>query len=119
MAKHLFMRILEGVRLYDDYFEAQPDATSNYGFSSYQKCIAAIRMLTYGVAGDLVDEYLRMSESTCLESMYRFCKVFAHERVHCLESMYRSAKPWFRCLPGVFKGIKCCRHYRYVVDQRG
>ena len=75
MAKHLFMRILEGVRLYDDYFEAQPDATSNYGFSSYQECIAAIRMLAYGVADDLVDEYLRMSESTCLESMYRFCKV--------------------------------------------
>jgi hypothetical protein len=31
-------------------------------------------MLAYGVAGDLIDEYLRMSESTCLESMYKFCK---------------------------------------------
>ena len=25
-------------------------------------------------AGDLIDEYLRMSESTCLESLYKFCK---------------------------------------------
>jgi hypothetical protein len=31
-------------------------------------------MLAYGVAGDLIDEYLRMSESTYLELMYKFCK---------------------------------------------
>ncbi|XP_020178211.1 uncharacterized protein [Aegilops tauschii subsp. strangulata] len=43
-------------------------------FSSYQKCTGAIRMLAYGVPGDLIDEYVRMSESTCLHSMYKFCK---------------------------------------------
>ena len=31
-------------------------------------------MLAYGVPGDLVDEYVRMSESTCLEALYRFCR---------------------------------------------
>jgi hypothetical protein len=31
-------------------------------------------MLAYGVAGDLVDEYMCMSESTCIESMYNFCQ---------------------------------------------
>jgi hypothetical protein len=31
-------------------------------------------MLAYEVAGDLIDEYLRMSKTTCLESMYKFCK---------------------------------------------
>jgi hypothetical protein len=31
-------------------------------------------MLAYGVVGDLVDEYLRMSETTFLDSMYNFCK---------------------------------------------
>ena len=39
-----------------------------------RKCTDAIRMFAYGVAGNLVDEYLRVSESICLESMYRFCK---------------------------------------------
>ena len=29
----------------------------------------------YGVPGDLIDEYVRMSESTCLNFMYKFCKV--------------------------------------------
>jgi hypothetical protein len=42
-----------------------------------------MRMLAYGVIGDLVNEYMCMSESTYLESMYRFCKavvqVFAGE----------------------------------------
>jgi hypothetical protein len=31
-------------------------------------------MLAYGVAGDLVDEYMRMSKSTCIEAMYNFCR---------------------------------------------
>ena len=30
--------------------------------------------MLYGVAGALVDEYMRIRESTCLESMYRFCR---------------------------------------------
>ena len=75
MSRSLFLRLLEGVRAYNTYFEARPDAIGQYGFSSYQKCTAAIQMLAYGVADDLVDEYLRMSESTFLESMYRFCEV--------------------------------------------
>jgi hypothetical protein len=31
-------------------------------------------MLAYGVADDLVDEYIRMSESTCIDAMYNFCR---------------------------------------------
>ncbi|KAK1619273.1 hypothetical protein QYE76_024790 [Lolium multiflorum] len=61
---------MDGVKLYDDYFCAKVDAIGKVGLSSYQKCTTAIRMLAYGVAGDFVDEYTRMSESTCLEAMY-------------------------------------------------
>jgi hypothetical protein len=66
MSRKLFGQIIEGVRLHDPYFRCKPDATGKLGFSSYQKCLAAIRMLAYGVAGDLVDEYMRMSEYTCI-----------------------------------------------------
>ena len=41
---------------YDAYFECKEDAVGKIGFSSYQKCTAAIRMLAYGVPGDLIDE---------------------------------------------------------------
>ncbi|KAK1605896.1 hypothetical protein QYE76_029569 [Lolium multiflorum] len=72
MSRPLFRRIMDGVKVYDDYFCAKVDAIGKVGLSSYQKCTAAIRMFAYDVAGDFVDEYTRMSESTCLEVMYRF-----------------------------------------------
>jgi hypothetical protein len=59
---------------YDDYFEAKYDCTGKIGFSSYQKCSAAVWQLAYGVTGDLIDDYMRMSESTCHEAMYGFCE---------------------------------------------
>ncbi|XP_073355261.1 uncharacterized protein [Aegilops tauschii subsp. strangulata] len=74
MARHLFNRIREGVVSHDPDFECKTDALGKLGFSSYQKCTAAIRMLAYGIPGDLVDEYVRMSETTCLMSMYKFCQ---------------------------------------------
>ncbi|XP_073367731.1 uncharacterized protein [Aegilops tauschii subsp. strangulata] len=74
MARHLFNRIREGVVGYDNYFECKENALGKIGFSSYQKYTATIQMLAYRVLGDLIDEYVCMSESTCLESMYMFCK---------------------------------------------
>jgi hypothetical protein len=74
ISRKLFLRILNRVRAQDNYFTTRPDATGKLGFTSYQKCSATIRMLAYGVANNLVDEYLRMSEFTCLESMYKFCR---------------------------------------------
>ena len=74
MARHVFNRIREGVVAHDPYFECKADALGKLGFSSYEKCTAAIRMLAYGLPGDLVDEYVCMSESTCLLSLYNFCK---------------------------------------------
>jgi hypothetical protein len=72
MSRKLLGQIIEGVHLHNPYFRCKPDATGKLGFSSYKKCSAAIRKLAYGVAGDLVDEYMRMTESTCIESMYNF-----------------------------------------------
>jgi hypothetical protein len=74
MSRELFLVILNGVRDYDDYFETKYDCTGKIGFTSYQKCPAAVRPLAYGVPGDLIDDYMRMSESTCHEAMYWFCK---------------------------------------------
>ncbi|XP_071680083.1 uncharacterized protein [Lolium perenne] len=74
MSRYLFLVILRGVEDYDLYFQCRPDAAGKLGFTSYQKCYATIHMLSYGMSGDIFDEYLRMSESTCLESMYRFCR---------------------------------------------
>ena len=45
MSRNLFLDILNGVREYDDYFEAKYVCTGKLGFSSYQKCSAAIWQL--------------------------------------------------------------------------
>jgi hypothetical protein len=72
MSKKLFRRIIEGVRYHDLFFQCNMDATCKIGFSSYQKRLAVIHMFPYGVVGDLVDECMRMSESTCVDSMHKF-----------------------------------------------
>ena len=44
------------------------------GLSSLQKMTAAIRMLAYGVSADAVDDYVRIGESTAIESLKRFVR---------------------------------------------
>ncbi|KAK1610284.1 hypothetical protein QYE76_033957 [Lolium multiflorum] len=74
MSKGLFMNILHGVREFDPYFKLKLDVVGVVGFSSIQKCTAAMRMLAYGAPADTHDDYLRMSESTAIECMYKFCR---------------------------------------------
>jgi hypothetical protein len=74
ISRRVFERIIEGDRYHNPYFQCRPDATSKLGLSSDKKCSASIRMLAYGAAGDLVDEYMRMSESRCIESIYKCCR---------------------------------------------
>jgi hypothetical protein len=63
MSTKLFFTIMEGTRDHDSYFRCMPDAADNLSFTLYQKCFAVIHMFAYGVAGDLVDEYLRIKET--------------------------------------------------------
>jgi hypothetical protein len=67
ISSDMFIVILWGV-------SCRPDATGALGFTSCQKCSAAIRMLSYVMAVDIFDEYLQMGESICLEFMCRFCR---------------------------------------------
>lgn len=44
------------------------------GLSALQKMTAALRMLTYGTPADAIDDYVRIGESTAIESLKRFVK---------------------------------------------
>ncbi|XP_016206844.1 uncharacterized protein LOC107647262 [Arachis ipaensis] len=61
-------------RLFQDYFADEPrvDAIGRRGLSPLQKCTAAIRMLAYGVAADVVDDYVCIGESTTIECLEKF-----------------------------------------------
>jgi len=72
MSKTLFRRIMDAVEAHDNYFVQKRDACGVLGLSCFQKVTAALRMLTYGVSADSTDEYIRIGESTALESLRKF-----------------------------------------------
>ncbi|XP_018810345.2 uncharacterized protein LOC108983230 [Juglans regia] len=75
MSHPLFLRILNEVEAYEPYFVQRRDNAGRLGLSSMQKITAALRMLAYGVTGDFMDEYIRIGESTAMESLKKFCKI--------------------------------------------
>ena len=78
MRRPLFNRILAAIRNHDRYFTFRPNASKTQGFSGHQKMTAAMRMLAYGCPADSIDETLRISESTVLESLDRFCQAICN-----------------------------------------
>ncbi|POM74470.1 Uncharacterized protein PHPALM_8567 [Phytophthora palmivora] len=72
MSRRLFARIVDEVTQADSYFTKRPDATDVLGFSPRQKVTAALRMLCYGICADATDEYVRIAESTALDSLKHF-----------------------------------------------
>jgi hypothetical protein len=59
----LFCRILSAVEVHEPYYVQRRDNAGRLGLSSLQKITAALRMLAYGITGDLVDEYLKIGET--------------------------------------------------------
>ncbi|XP_042386909.1 uncharacterized protein LOC121978664 [Zingiber officinale] len=49
------------------------DGLGRLGLSSLQKITTAFRILAYGVPVDATDEYIKIRESTAIESVKRFC----------------------------------------------
>src|SRR3954469_9681779 len=55
MGRKLFLRIVNSLRDYDNYFVCKKDCTGTVGLSSLQKCTTAMRMLAYGTPSDEQD----------------------------------------------------------------
>ncbi|XP_030923377.1 uncharacterized protein LOC115950296 [Quercus lobata] len=68
----LFLRIQSKVEAHDSYFVQKRNSANKLGLSLLQKITAVLRMLVYGVSGDLIDEYVRIGETTALESLKKF-----------------------------------------------
>ncbi|KAF8404590.1 hypothetical protein HHK36_009477 [Tetracentron sinense] len=72
MQRSLFLHIQYAVEAHDPYFIQKTDALGILGLSSLPKITVVMRMLDYGVAVDYVDEYVRIGESTAIESLKKF-----------------------------------------------
>ncbi|XP_051189914.1 uncharacterized protein [Lolium perenne] len=88
MSRDLFNRIADGIleHDYDGYFTQKRSASGALGLHPLQKMTAAMQMLTYGIAADGADEYIRSAEATNLESCKKFvikvCEVFGERVSH-------------------------------------
>ncbi|CAN1193224.1 hypothetical protein LINPERPRIM_LOCUS28085 [Linum perenne] len=60
MRRSLFLRIVEGVKNHDPYFQTTNDCTGRQSFMTLQKCTAVMRMIAYRTTTDIVDEYLQI-----------------------------------------------------------
>jgi hypothetical protein len=74
MDRDLLNHILNGVVSVDSYFLQSYDCTRLRGLSALQKVVAAMRILTYGLPADAVDEYVQIAKSTTRESLEHFCR---------------------------------------------
>ncbi|XP_020262310.1 uncharacterized protein LOC109838264 [Asparagus officinalis] len=69
MSRSLFIRIVHAVKDHDHYFQQRSDELGRMGLSPLQKVTAVFRMLAYGLPADATDEYVKIGESTAIESM--------------------------------------------------
>ncbi|XP_076881329.1 uncharacterized protein LOC143529406 [Bidens hawaiensis] len=69
LSKELFIKIAKDLEAYHPFFRQSMDTRGRRGFTTYQKCTAALRQMGYGTTSDAWDEYLRMSERTARERM--------------------------------------------------
>ncbi|XP_042964787.1 uncharacterized protein LOC122299017 [Carya illinoinensis] len=108
-------------RLFHDYFAENPrrDSAGRLGLSSMQKITAALRMMAYGVTGDFMDEYIRIGESTAMESLKKFSStivsVFSDEYLRSpnannITRLLAVAEQ--RGFPGMLGSIDC-RHWKW------
>ena len=74
MKHSLFLCIQSAIEVHESYFVQKRNSAGVLGLSSLQKMTAALRMLAYGVAADFMDEFLRIEESTAMNSLFYFVK---------------------------------------------
>ncbi|KAL4564941.1 hypothetical protein LXL04_029018 [Taraxacum kok-saghyz] len=73
LVEMFLLRISNALESRFEYMQQRPDARGRMGFSTIQKCTAALRYLGYGITSDAADEYVKMSERTAQECVDHFC----------------------------------------------
>ncbi|XP_028075720.1 uncharacterized protein LOC114277964 [Camellia sinensis] len=73
MRRPLYLRILNTIEAYNPYFVQKQDAAYILGLSPLQKITSAMRILSYRVAANAIDDYIRIGESIAIQSLQHFC----------------------------------------------
>lgn len=120
MNRCVFLRIHDAIVKHDptNFLQCR-NVVRKLGLSSLQKMIVAIKILTYGTAGDSVDDYLKVPESTALNILKAFCtaviEIFSDKylRNPTKEDMERIlAENAGRGFPGMLGSLDCM-HWKW------
>jgi hypothetical protein len=119
MSKTLFLQIVATVESHDEYFRQKPNAAGVLGASPIQKVVGVFRMLVYSVSADFLDDYVRMGESTIIESLKHSVKAivdfFGDKYLRALNAQDTArlmAMNSARGFPSVLDSIDCM-HWRW------
>ncbi|CAH9085483.1 unnamed protein product [Cuscuta epithymum] len=74
MSRDVFLQFVGIVRNHDNYFHQRRIAIDILRLSALQKITVVFRILSYGVTAYATNEYVKLGESTSIESMKRFCQ---------------------------------------------
>ncbi|KAK3189515.1 hypothetical protein Dsin_029076 [Dipteronia sinensis] len=77
--KPTVMMVLNPSNARDNFFTQRRDNVGRLGLFALQKITAVFRMLAYGLPADVVDEYIKIEESTAIESLKRICGAVVEE----------------------------------------
>ncbi|KAL7606376.1 hypothetical protein Lser_V15G16987 [Lactuca serriola] len=103
-----------------EFFQLRYDARGRRGFTTLQKCVAAIRLMAMGESPDTMNDYMRMSERTARESLYTlsrgvvetFGDVYLRKpSLHDLQELY-VAHEERHGFPGMIGSIDCT-HWKW------
>jgi hypothetical protein len=87
MRRTLFLSIMHKLSEISPYFSERYDATGRIGLNVLQKCTIVVYQLTYDMAADTIDEYLKLAKSTALECLLYYCmgiiECFGAEFLRC------------------------------------
>lgn len=112
MHKYLFLRIVKTLHT-NRYFQQNSDVVDRMGLSGLQNCTAVIRMLAYGVATDVVDEYIRIGEITANECLDKFTKCIIEN--FCQQYLRRSKANNFRYWTTTWFSRNARKHWSYAL----
>ena len=115
----LFNQIVDDITVQDDYFRQKEDCCGKIGFTPQQKMCLAIRLLTSGNSPNEFDDKYRMSGTTGMESLKRFCNAMGEvygERVlrnPTTEDIHRLLDEGMNAgFPGCIGSVDCM-HWRW------
>lgn len=105
---------MQAVVKHNQYFVQKGDVVGQLDLSPEQKLASVFRQLVYGLPTDSTNAYTRCGESTTIEALIKFCRVFLkiyvkwyHQRPNLVNIQRLLIKGEHLGFPGMLGSLDC------------